>query len=176
MRVPVPFMIIFLHNVDSFVWIYYTCLINMVFSLDPSNPVIKRLWCIRNIFYFYLRSQYLPELRDSVHRVFWSALEHSAVPPMLPLSLLSSPQSVICAIKFSSENHSSLALQHLPYDAVFWSFVTTVPIQSFFKIYISITDETNLSKIARLIICFQLCECVQCFQGLSLSEPIHTRI
>ena len=37
------FMVIFLHNQNSLVWIQHGCLAYMVFSLDLSNSVIKRL-------------------------------------------------------------------------------------------------------------------------------------
>ena len=42
-------MVIFLYNLDIFVWIQSGCLAKTVFFLDPSNSVIKRLWCV-NIF------------------------------------------------------------------------------------------------------------------------------
>ena len=40
-----PFMVIFLYNLYMFVWIQHACLANTVFALDPSNSVVKRLWC-----------------------------------------------------------------------------------------------------------------------------------
>ena len=39
-------MVIFLNNLDIFVWIQQGCLAYRVFTLDPCNHVIKRLWCI----------------------------------------------------------------------------------------------------------------------------------
>ena len=39
-------MVIFLYNLDIFVWIQYNYLAYTVFTLDPSNHVIKQLWCI----------------------------------------------------------------------------------------------------------------------------------
>ena len=38
-------MVIFLYNLYIFVWIQHGCLANIVFVLDPSNSVIKRLLC-----------------------------------------------------------------------------------------------------------------------------------
>ena len=35
-----------LYNLDIFVWIQHSCLLNMVLTFDPSNSVIQRLWCI----------------------------------------------------------------------------------------------------------------------------------
>ena len=34
---------IFLYNLYIFVWIQHGCSINMVFALEPSNSVVKRL-------------------------------------------------------------------------------------------------------------------------------------
>ena len=39
------FFFFFLYNVFVFVLIQHGCLANIVFALDPSNSVIKRLWC-----------------------------------------------------------------------------------------------------------------------------------
>ena len=36
-------MVIFLYNPYIFVWLHHISLANMVFALDPSNSVIKRL-------------------------------------------------------------------------------------------------------------------------------------
>ena len=41
-------MIIFLYNL-YIVWIWHDCLANMVFALDLSNSVIRRLWFIVHI-------------------------------------------------------------------------------------------------------------------------------
>ena len=38
-------MVIFLYNLDTFIWIQHGCLPNTVFTLDPSNHFIKRLCC-----------------------------------------------------------------------------------------------------------------------------------
>ena len=42
----------FLYNLYIFVWIQHDCLANMVFALNPSTSVMKRLWCIckRSVF------------------------------------------------------------------------------------------------------------------------------
>ena len=40
------FMVIFLYNLFTFVWIQHSYLAKMVFALDPSNSATKRLWCI----------------------------------------------------------------------------------------------------------------------------------
>ena len=37
-------MVIFLYSLDIFVWIKLDCLVNKVFTLDPSNHVKMRLW------------------------------------------------------------------------------------------------------------------------------------
>ena len=37
-------MVIFLCNLDMFVWKQHGCLANTIFRLDLSNRVIKRLW------------------------------------------------------------------------------------------------------------------------------------
>ena len=37
----------FLCKLDIFVWIQHGCLNNKLFTLDPSNHVIKRLWCMQ---------------------------------------------------------------------------------------------------------------------------------
>ena len=39
-------MVIFLYNLYIFVGIQHACLANAGFGFDPSNNVIKRLWCI----------------------------------------------------------------------------------------------------------------------------------
>ena len=39
-------MVIWLYNSYIFVWIQNVCLVNTIFYFDPSNGVIKRLWCI----------------------------------------------------------------------------------------------------------------------------------
>ena len=39
-------MVIFLYNLDIFVWIQHGYLANIVLTLDPSSCVIKRLLCI----------------------------------------------------------------------------------------------------------------------------------
>ena len=38
-------MVIFLYNLDMFVWIQHSHLDNMVYTLDPSNRLVKKLWC-----------------------------------------------------------------------------------------------------------------------------------
>ena len=45
-------MVIFLYNLYILVimLVKHGCLAKMVFALDPSNSVIKRLWCIGNQF------------------------------------------------------------------------------------------------------------------------------
>ena len=40
------FVFLVLYELDIFVWIQHGCLANTVFTLDPSNRLIKRLWCI----------------------------------------------------------------------------------------------------------------------------------
>ena len=39
-------MVIFLYKLYFFVWIQHGCLANTGLALDPSNSVIKRLWCV----------------------------------------------------------------------------------------------------------------------------------
>ena len=39
---------LFLYNLNIFVWMQHGCLGNMVFALDPSSSVIKRLWWTSN--------------------------------------------------------------------------------------------------------------------------------
>ena len=45
-------MVIFLYNLDIFVSKQHSCLANNVFTMDPSNRVIKMLLCICTIISF----------------------------------------------------------------------------------------------------------------------------
>ena len=38
-------MVIFLYNLYIFIWIQHDYLDSKIFALDPSNSVIKKLWC-----------------------------------------------------------------------------------------------------------------------------------
>ena len=59
-------MVIFLYNLNIFVWIQHDCLANTVFTLDPSNSVTKRLWCIcfLVIFLFIIFSVYVKDVYE----------------------------------------------------------------------------------------------------------------
>ena len=41
-----PFMVIFLYNLNTFIWIQHSCLANMIYAMDLISSVIKRWWCI----------------------------------------------------------------------------------------------------------------------------------
>ena len=41
-------MVIFLYNLNFFVWIQHSCLANTVFGLNPSNSAIMRLRKLNN--------------------------------------------------------------------------------------------------------------------------------
>ena len=63
-------MVIFLYNLDIFVWMQHGYLANTVFTLDLSNHVIKRLWCL---FYSKTRgiSRYFLFLHNILHSSYF---------------------------------------------------------------------------------------------------------
>ena len=59
------FYVIFPYNPYIFVLIQHSCFANMDFALDPSNSVIKRLWCtITNFYCSYLDNNNLTIIPD----------------------------------------------------------------------------------------------------------------
>ena len=67
-------MVIFLYNLDIFVWIQHGCLAKTVFALDPSNRIIESLWC-KQIHYHNTRKGSLtedPDKCDCVECTDWS--------------------------------------------------------------------------------------------------------
>ena len=69
-------MVIFLYNLYIFVWLHDGCLANMVFTLDPSNNVTERLWCLLELHLWGISNKYLWEIcwkiwQNKIHPKLW---------------------------------------------------------------------------------------------------------